>query len=282
MPAKLPAGVSPMPRVATGPTGAPAVIMPSLLFMRAVHHAAELRQCDSAKYLRLQALRNRHGYHTLDNAAQWVEQQKAAGRFKGDVVGPLGLEMQIKLTRYAHYLEQVRIASGSGVCRPDSLFRHVGQVPAQPRCYRWHMRSKLLLCCWLHGGDAEGNAGCQASTSKCRMAHTRMDMKGCELCLPSSHVHMSPRSGICNSPTTVCQFVMGPVPPCGVLTMCATLVCRPHSSTFVTLSQSTRRIPPSLRMSSKSLETECAAQSSPWTQTQRCHTVMQRSAVRMV
>lgn len=71
--------------------------------------AAELRQCESVRYQRLQAMiRKQRGMDNLERAMQWVSQQKQEGAFKGEVAGPLGLDMKVKIAQCATYLEQVK------------------------------------------------------------------------------------------------------------------------------------------------------------------------------
>lgn len=72
--------------------------------------AALLRECDSARYQRLQSLiRASNGRMVgLDAAMHWVNQQRQQGAFKGEVAGPLGLEIKVKMGKYAPFLEQVR------------------------------------------------------------------------------------------------------------------------------------------------------------------------------
>lgn len=52
------------------------------------------------------------GMQGLGGAWRWVQQQRAAGAFKGGVIGPLGLEIKVKrgphAERLAQNLEQVR------------------------------------------------------------------------------------------------------------------------------------------------------------------------------
>jgi hypothetical protein len=49
-----------------------------------------------------------------------VQQQRQAGAFKGEVIGPLGMEIQVKkgphMQRLAQNLEQVRVVGWSLVC----------------------------------------------------------------------------------------------------------------------------------------------------------------------
>eukprot|EP00879_Flechtneria_rotunda_P030740 GHRR01033413.1.p1 GENE.GHRR01033413.1~~GHRR01033413.1.p1 ORF type:complete len:1070 (+),score=417.49 GHRR01033413.1:424-3210(+) len=68
--------------------------------------AGELRQCDSLKYQRMQALVQAQRAHGLDSATDWVNRQRAADAFKGEVVGPIGLEIKVKVPDCAPYLEQ--------------------------------------------------------------------------------------------------------------------------------------------------------------------------------
>eukprot|EP00878_Enallax_costatus_P017303 GHUV01018171.1.p1 GENE.GHUV01018171.1~~GHUV01018171.1.p1 ORF type:complete len:959 (+),score=392.27 GHUV01018171.1:54-2930(+) len=68
---------------------------------------AQLRECDSAKYQRLQSLRHKQkGMLSLEDALNWVNQMKQQGRFRGPVAGPLGLDMKVKMPSCAKYLEQ--------------------------------------------------------------------------------------------------------------------------------------------------------------------------------
>lgn len=52
----------------------------------------------------------------LVDAWRWVQQQRAAGAFKGEVIGPLGLEVKVRrgphAERLAQNLEQVRLGAG--------------------------------------------------------------------------------------------------------------------------------------------------------------------------
>jgi hypothetical protein len=56
----------------------------------------------------------------LLDAYRWVQQQKAAGAFRGEVIGPLGLEMKVKrgphAERLAQNLEQVQVSDGCQTC----------------------------------------------------------------------------------------------------------------------------------------------------------------------
>jgi hypothetical protein len=61
---------------------------------------------------RLNALMSsRRNTQGLNEAWRWVQQQKAAGAFRGEVIGPLGLEIKVKrgphAERLAQHLEQV-------------------------------------------------------------------------------------------------------------------------------------------------------------------------------
>lgn len=49
----------------------------------------------------------KRGMEAMDTAIKWIKQQKQRGAFRGEVMGPLGLEMRVRLLEYAHLLEQV-------------------------------------------------------------------------------------------------------------------------------------------------------------------------------
>jgi hypothetical protein len=53
----------------------------------------------------------------LNSAWRWVQEQRQAGVFRGEVIGPLGLEIKMKRgpheQRLAQNLEQVRLAGCS-------------------------------------------------------------------------------------------------------------------------------------------------------------------------
>eukprot|EP00775_Hariotina_reticulata_P010125 gene10125-10283_t len=69
--------------------------------------AAQLRQCDDARYQRLRALMSsRKGMQGLADAARWVDQQRQAGVFQGPVLGPLGADIRMLDNSCANYLEQ--------------------------------------------------------------------------------------------------------------------------------------------------------------------------------
>ncbi|WIA11591.1 hypothetical protein OEZ85_011696 [Tetradesmus obliquus] len=68
---------------------------------------AQLRDVDSASGQRMAALMATHrGMQGLGGAWRWVQQQHAAGAFKGEVIGPLGLEIKVKRGRHAERLAQ--------------------------------------------------------------------------------------------------------------------------------------------------------------------------------
>jgi hypothetical protein len=76
--------------------------------------AEQLRECDSVAGQRLNALMStRNNTQGLNAAWRWVQQQKAAGAFRGEVIGPLGLEVKVKrgphAERLAQNLEQVTL-----------------------------------------------------------------------------------------------------------------------------------------------------------------------------
>eukprot|EP00877_Chromochloris_zofingiensis_P013025 jgi/Chrzof1/7977/UNPLg00901.t1 len=63
-------------------------------FGRAIH------QFDNLKYQRLNALSG-----GARSAWEWVEQQKKEGAFKGEVYGPIALEINMKSPQYAVFVE---------------------------------------------------------------------------------------------------------------------------------------------------------------------------------
>jgi hypothetical protein len=96
----------------------------------------------------------------LDSAWRWVQQQKAAGAFRGEVIGPLGLEMKVKrgphAERLAQNLEQVityiRVTICWG-CKPGN-FRHQFQHTAALR----YMRGlQCAAAVYLEPASAEPN-----------------------------------------------------------------------------------------------------------------------------
>ncbi|WIA31719.1 hypothetical protein OEZ86_002595 [Tetradesmus obliquus] len=71
------------------------------------HINEQLREVDSVSGQRMKALvdlpRNTQG---LVDAWRWVQQQRAAGAFKGEVIGPLGLEVKVRRGPHAERLAQ--------------------------------------------------------------------------------------------------------------------------------------------------------------------------------
>ncbi|KAF6257582.1 hypothetical protein COO60DRAFT_1219288 [Scenedesmus sp. NREL 46B-D3] len=69
--------------------------------------AEQLRECDSVAGQRLNALMgSRPNTHGLNSAWRWVQAQKAAGVFRGEVIGPLGLEIKVRRGLHAERLAQ--------------------------------------------------------------------------------------------------------------------------------------------------------------------------------
>eukprot|EP00877_Chromochloris_zofingiensis_P011380 jgi/Chrzof1/6496/Cz18g13140.t1 len=60
----------------------------------------DIHQCDNLKFQRLKALSG-----GARSAWEWVESQKRAGAFKGEVYGPIALDINMKLPQYAVFVE---------------------------------------------------------------------------------------------------------------------------------------------------------------------------------
>lgn len=58
------------------------------------------------------------GSHHLRDFAAWVDQQRAMGTFKGEVCGPLGLDITLRDMRHAKAVEAVSVGGGGGRLPP--------------------------------------------------------------------------------------------------------------------------------------------------------------------